>query len=41
MRIIGRLLRILLVLLIVLVVATGGLLAWVSHRALPTTSGSL
>ena len=41
MRILGRLLSILLVLLIVLIVATGGLLVWVTHRALPTTSGAL
>ncbi len=41
MRIIGRLLSILLVLVIVLILATGGLLVWVSHRSLPTTSGSL
>ncbi len=41
MRIIGRLLSILLVLLIVVIVATGGLLVWVTHRALPTTSGAL
>ena len=27
--------------MIVLILATGGLLVWVSHRALPTTSGSL
>jgi penicillin amidase len=40
-RILGRLLSILLVLLIVVIVATGGLLVWVTHRALPTTSGSL
>ena len=41
MRIAGRLLSILLVLVIVVILATGGLLVWVSHRALPTTSGSL
>ena len=41
MRILGRILSILLVLLIVLIVATGGLLLWVNHRSLPTTSGSL
>lgn len=41
MRTVGRLLSALLVLLIVVIVATGGLLVWVSHRALPTTSGSL
>ena len=41
MRILGRLLSLLLVLLIVVIVATGGLLVWVTHRALPTTSGSL
>ncbi len=41
MRILGRLLSILLVLLIVLIVATGGLLVWVNHRSLPTTSGTL
>ena len=41
MRIVGRLLSILLVLLIVVIIATGGLLVWVSHRALPTTRGSL
>src|SRR5664279_1403893 len=40
-RTVGRLLSALLVLLIVVIVATGGLLVWVSHRALPTTSGSL
>jgi len=40
-RIVGRLLSLLLVLLIVVIVATGGLLVWVTHRALPTTSGSL
>jgi penicillin amidase len=40
-RILGRLLSVLLVLLIVLIVATGGLLVWVTHRALPTTGGSL
>ena len=41
MRILGRLLSILLVLLIVVIIATGGLLVWVTHRALPTTSGSV
>jgi len=40
-RIVSRLLSALLVLLIVVIVATGGLLVWVSHRALPTISGSL
>lgn len=40
MRIVGRLLSALLVLLIVVIVAAGGLLVWVSHRALPTSSGS-
>jgi penicillin amidase len=40
-RILGRLLSLLLVLLIAVIVATGGLLVWVTHRALPTTGGSL
>ena len=41
MRIVGRLLSTLLIVLIVVIVATGGLLVWVTHRALPTTSGTL
>jgi penicillin G amidase len=40
-RILGHLLSALLVVLIVVIVATGGLLMWVTHRALPTTTGSL